>query len=715
MSDATTSNQRAPSGGTELSNILGRYKRHIPLVLLITFAVLIADAAFTWTRTPLYTGTATVYYAPVANDLLSRSASNQGADQARDQAVDTQVEVIKSPLVADDVITRLRLDRDPQFALKAGAKKLPPELQRDALIDNVEKYLKVKRVGQTLLISISFTSDSSTQSARIANAFSESFIMHDLTKKLSGSRGTNTLLNAQIDDMRQKVEAAENALQQYRAANGLLASGPQNDTMASQNLTLMNQQYAQARSDEALAKARLSAAENEIKAGRAGDDLGSSQESQTIGVLRGKKSDLSAKVADLQTRYGPMHPDLKNAQAELHDTDLQIQAEANRIMANLRAAVDAAHQKTLAVEQGLGQAKGQLMSGAISSVKMNELQRNADAARQLYENVLAKVKETSAQQAISQSDSHVDTPATPSSTPSSPNKPLNIALGLILGLGLGFGAAFLRESWNAQLTNLEDVEGMLGLPYLASIPTMTSAIEKPSTTSPADAVLAHPLSSFAEAFRGLAAALLHSQPGVRVRVIGITSALPGEGKTVTTVSLARVQAMSGQRVVLLDCDLRRRTANTMLIGEVDQGLIEFLEGNATLEQVIRIDEKSGAHFIPLSNSSHLAKAPFGNARFDALIEELKNRYDLIILDTPPLLPVVDTRILAQKVDALALLVKWRSTPLGAVKTAIHHLDTVGAPINGVVLSQVNMRSQAYSGYGYSGYYNKEFKRYYHQT
>ncbi len=225
-------------------------------------------------------------------------------------------------------------------------------------------------------------------------------------------------------------------------------------------------------------------------------------------------------------------------------------------------------------------------------------------------------------------------------------------------------------------------------------------------------MVVHPLSGFAEAFRGLGATLIHGATDVRVRVVAITSAVPEEGKTTTSVCLTRVTAMSGTSVVLVDCDLRRRSANVVFNDEPQAGLIEVLEGQATLDQVLRLDEKSGAYVIGLTKGSHLAKSPFTSAAFDRFLEDLKQRFEIVILDTPPILPVVDTRVLAQKVDALALLVRWRTTPMRAVRAAIHELEAVNAPITGVALTLVNVQSKSYSGYGYQAYYHKDFKKYY---
>lgn len=711
MADINTSERAAGPlmGGVDLSGLVGRYRRHIPLVLAITGVVLAADLGFTLLQTPMYTASATIFYAPKKSEVGRDSSNSAENDQARDQAVDTQVEVLKSPVVADAVVSSLRLDKDPEYAAKdnkAGASA------RDALIDRVVANLKVRRVGQTLLLSVNYANESPTKAARIANAFAETYIARQIDLKINSSSNSNVLLNSQIDEMRRKVEEAETAVQQYKAANNLL--GSDQGTLTQQEISSMNTQLASARSAEAEAEARLRAAQRQLKSGSNGEDVGAALGSQTISDLRRQRSEVSAKVADLQGRYGPMHPDLKNAQRQLTDVDGQIQAEINRIISNLAAQVEVARSQKASIEGSLGQARGQLVSGNAASVKLNELERNADAARTLYQTVLTRVKETAAQQAVTQADSRIDSPATPPARPSSPNKPLNMLLGLIAGLGLGVVAAFILERWNARLTSVDDVENGLGLPFLGSIPTVASAIEKLTTRNPIDAVVVHPLSGFAEAFRGLATTLVYGNAGVPVRIVAITSAVPEEGKTTTSICLTRVIAMGGTSVVLVDCDLRRRSANVLITDEPEVGLIEVLDGKATLDDVLRLDEKSGAYFIPLTKGSHLAKSPFASPQMDKFLEDLKARFELVILDTPPLLPVVDTRVLAQKVDALALLVRWRVTPMRAVRAAIHELEAVNAPITGVALTLVNVKSQGYSGYGYQAYYHKDFKKYYQE-
>jgi capsular exopolysaccharide synthesis family protein len=280
-------------------------------------------------------------------------------------------------------------------------------------------------------------------------------------------------------------------------------------------------------------------------------------------------------------------------------------------------------------------------------------------------------------------------------------------------LGVSTGSVLLRRALDGGLTTGQDAENTLGQPYLGTIADLASTVDKGAKgLTPIDYVKQKPLSVFAEGFRSVRAGLIYSRLGQDVKVIAITSSLPGEGKTTTSLCLSQTMAMSGQKVIVLDCDLRRRSFTDILKADADKGLLEVLAGTATLEEALLVDEKTGVHFLPLARSAYTPKDVFGSAVMDALLERLRASYDAVILDTAPVLPVVDTRILARKADAVAMLVRWRKTQRKAVQNSIALLEEAGANVAGVVLTQVNIKEQARYGYGDSGYYYKQYKKYY---
>jgi len=267
----------------------------------------------------------------------------------------------------------------------------------------------------------------------------------------------------------------------------------------------------------------------------------------------------------------------------------------------------------------------------------------------------------------------------------------------------------------SSLASSEDVTRRLDVPFLGAIPRLSSTVSgKDAKSSPGRYVVEKPLSAFAEAFRNLRTAILFSKLDRPGKVVMITSALPGEGKTTTTLCLGRSAAMSGAKVVVVDCDLRRRNLNRLLNIEPVFGLIEVLQGAANIEDALILDELSGAYFLPLSASAQTVKDLFGSIAMDRLIAALRERFDLILMDTAPVIPITDTRVLASKVDVVVFLAQWRKTPRKAIESALAVLNSVGADVAGVALTLVDARQQAKYGYGDSSYYYRSYKNYYSQ-
>jgi capsular exopolysaccharide synthesis family protein len=241
---------------------------------------------------------------------------------------------------------------------------------------------------------------------------------------------------------------------------------------------------------------------------------------------------------------------------------------------------------------------------------------------------------------------------------------------------------------------------------------LSSISEGTKNASPKSYMVDKPLSIYAEAFRSLLLSVRYAHAGKPAKVVGITSAIPSEGKTITSIGIARIAALQGERVLLVDCDLRRRSLNDALSSEPAVGLLEVLEGSARLDDVIRKDEATGAHLLPLAPGLDAPKNLFGDERFASLLSELRSRYDLVVLDTAPVLPIVDTRVLAPLVDSMVLVARWRHTPVRAIESALKQLSAAGCHLSGLALTQVDVTAQASTGYGDAGYYYDRFKKYY---
>ncbi len=708
-------------------------RRRMRLGLAVALAVFTVSVVLTLSATPKYTATANVMLdtrkEKVAN--VEEVLSGLPADTA---TVDTEVEVLKSRQLAERVVKAARLEEDPEFnpavakptGLKAvagaigglfGAKPpkqsdltpLQQQKQHERVVDAVLGGLSVKRAGLTYIINVSYESVSPQKAAVIANKFAELYLLEQLEAKFDATQQANSWLNTRLGELRGQVLADEAAVQQYKIANNLLSASGTNLTEA--EISSYNQSLTQAQAQVAEDQARLNTARAQLARGSTGEDVGEALSSPVITKLREQRVQVSARVADLQGRYGERHPEMLKAKRELEDIDGQITAEIQRIISNLEAKVQVSRQRAGAIGGSLGGAKGTLAANNRAMVGLNELQRKADASRTLYESYLNRYKETSSQQGIEQSDARVVSKAKIPTGQSSPKVPLNLALGLLLAMGAGVGAITLAEMLDSGITTAEDVERRLESSYLGAVPLLSTVAEG-SNLEPIDFVVAKPLSSFAEAFRNLRASISYARLGEPVKVVAVTSSLPGEGKTTTSICLARTAAVQGAKVIIVDCDLRRRTVNRLLKTEPTVGLLEVLSGEATLDQAVSVDDATGAHVLPVAKAGFTPKEVFGTVAMDRLLAELRGKYDLVVLDTAPVLPVADTRVLAPKADAVVFLTRWRKTPQHAVESAFRLFQGTGAHVAGVALTQMDMKQQTRYGYGDPGYYYAEYKKYY---
>lgn len=721
----------------DLHSLLATFRRRLKLFLAIALLVMVSALVFTIRETPIYTANAAVTINSRTENVVSTEAVLSGLP-ADTGVVDTEVEVLRSRQLTERVVSALHLDQDAEFngrlappgPLKSIAsgisglfvKAAPDTVRRqldereltrehEGVVDAVKSRLVIRRIGLTYVMNVGFASRDPEKAARIANAFADFYLLEQLEAKFDATRQANSWLNTRLTDLRAEVQQSETAVEQYRTANNLLsASG---ETLTEQEISAYNQQLATVRSQQAEDEARLRTARAQLQAGSNGEDVGEALGSVVVQQLRARRAEVSGRVADLSSRYGPRHPDMLRAQRELADIDSQIQAEIRRIISNLEAKVSVSRERTGSMAGSLAGARGTLAANNSAGVRLSELERNAESARTLYQSLLDRFKQTSTQEGIAQSDAHVVSKAAVPPSPSSPNVALNLALGLVIAVAAGVAAVIIAEMLETGLSTAQDIESKLGLPHIGTIPLVASVADGADRNrAPADYLITKPLSAFAEAVRALKTSVQFSRVGEKVSCVAVTSSLPGEGKTTTAVCLGRSAAQSGQRVVIVDCDLRRRAVNRAFGIEPTVGLLQVLNGTVTVEEALYLDPAAGVYVLPLVRADYTPKDVFSSQAMDKLLIKLDAMFDLVILDTAPVLAVSDTRILAAKADVVIFLARWRKTPSKAVENALRLLNQADAHVAGVALVQVDMKSQARYGYGDAGYYYNEYKKYY---
>jgi succinoglycan biosynthesis transport protein ExoP len=714
--------------GIDMQWLLAVFSRRWRLFTAVATAVFTLAIVYTVRQHPVYTANASVLIDAQKLQLFSSNSSGglDGGENPDSNAVDTQVEVIRSRAVADWVVRSLNLDEDPAFRPRVGRHGLgalferanpsnnkPATLSAAAIhkqvIDTLLAPLDVRRVGTSYIIQINYTYGTPARAAEIANAFAQGYLVDSVATKSAVTREASGLLSSRLVDLGNSAAQDNTAVQQYKIAHGLMsASGT---TLTEQEISNYNEQLATAKTQAAEDEARLRTAQAQLAHGSTGEDVGEALNSPVIQSLRSQRAQASGQVAELSARYGPRHPEMMKAQRQLADIDGEIRQEIERIISNLQAKVEVSRQRAASVAQTLGEAQGTLAVNNRAQVGLTQLEQKAAASQALYDAYLNRFKETSTQEGTEQSGARIVSRADVPTTQSAPKVGLNLVFGAILAFGAGLGSIFVGEVLDTGLMTADDIERRLGVAYLGGLPMLKSTAPR-ATESPTEYVVVRPLSMFAETFRTMRAGLLAVGEGEAPRVIAVTSALSGEGKTTAAMCLGLTAAIQGSKSVVVDCDLRRRSVAQHLHEAPALGLIEVLNGQATLDEALYHEPRSGAAFLTVSDGPPTASDVFSGRAMDALIEDLKQRFDLVILDTPPVLAVADTRVLAGKADATVLLARWRRTPQQAAKAALRLLHHSGARVIGAALSQVDMRQQARYGYGDPAYYYAQHAKYF---
>jgi exopolysaccharide transport family protein len=707
-------------------------RRRLWVILLTAGVVFLIVAFYTASATKLYTASADVQLELTGHGVINTIdavAAGLPPDAAK---VDTETQIVSSRALVARVVDRLNLVDDPEYnpmrkkslfdsvgemlgrsaATSAVTKARERVLGREAAIDALMAHRVIKRLGLTYIIQIKATSRSPQKAAQIANTFADLYLTQQLETKYDTITRANEWLSTRLDALRIEVQNKERAVETYRAQNGLLsASG---STLTEQAIASLNQQLVASRADLSEKEARLHEVERELASGKSGDTVAQALASTVIGNLREKQAENSRLRAEMSTKYGPKHPEMKRVEQEGADVQKRIDGEVARIIASQRNEVEIARNRLGSVQGSLSSQETDLAANNVGAVKLRELMRDAEASKTLYEGFLNRSKQIAEQGGIEQPDARVVSRASTPTEPSSPVTKLNLALGLILGLALGAVIALLMEVFEQSLRTQEDVMDRLKINCVGALPYLDKRIRTidQEIVPPEAYVLHRPLSAFGEALRGVRASLFFSSPDRNVKVLAVTSALPDEGKTTTSLGLARISALAGSKTVLVDCDLRRRSATHALGLDVEKGLTEVLFKTATLDQVIQKDPGSGADVVPLAQSEFTPLDLFSSEAMRQLIDELRERYEVIILDTAPVLPLADTRVLSPLADSVLLVVRWGRTPHSVVRSALDQLYAHGARIAGAVLEGVESGMVARLMYDRPDYYSELYQTYY---
>ncbi|MGD0512715.1 MAG: polysaccharide biosynthesis tyrosine autokinase [Terriglobales bacterium] len=667
---------------------------------------------------------------PVTFNLKDSSSS---VDYYDPTDLDTEVRILKSDLLALQVIRQLNLDKQPEFEAKGKSSPsssslelttdaMQPDSARTSVVLAIFKNnLQVALVPNTRIIEVRYRSPDKNIAARVVNTLANTYVEQNFKTRFESTMQASDWLSKQLVDLQIKVETSQEKLVKYQKDHEILGiDEKQNITTA--KLDELNRELTTAESvrmeKESIYHLVQNGDSDSITAAANVDGAarGSSANSALLEKLREQQADLKIQVAQLSTQFGPSYPKLAQLNSQLKEVDAEIQSEIRKVAARLRGDYLAAVQRESMLRTALEQQKQEANKLNESAIEYSLLKRDVDSNRTLSEGLLERLKEAGVTAGLRSNNFRIVDVARVPTSPSGPNLLRNLGFALALGLSTGIGLAFLLESMDNTVRTPEQAQIISGLPSLGMIPLGSrstrelGAQQKLALASSKEAVelvtQSRPRSQMAESYRALRTSLLLTFAGGPPTVILITSALPEEGKTTTSVNSAIVLAQKGTRVLLIDADLRRPSIHKTLGMGPKIGLSNVLTGAATLQQAIIPSTILPELFIlpagtPPPNPAEL----LASAKMKNVLEELRKQYDHIVIDSPPTLSVTDAVVMSTDADAVVLVIRSGHTTKPALRRARDILMQVNARVCGVLVNAVDLNSpDYYYHYEYQGKY-----------
>ncbi len=722
-----------PRGGTDAEifrDLFACLKRNLRFIAATTILGTVVTLALVFSITPKYQSSVLVLVDPRQTKIL-QDAEVVGRTTTDNGAIESEVEMIQSKAITRKVVERLKLHNDPEFSGPSGlvgtlkAALLAPirNLLGDSgnadplghVVEALEKATNAKRRGLTYVIELNAWSENARKSALIANTFAEIYVAEQIAAKTDATTKANEWLTKRVEEMRVRVAAADAALEKYKAEQSLFDPGGEN--LSNRQIQTLNEQLVDARAKAAAARSKYELLKQvtpeRLRSAAASADV---LQSPVVSALRAQYATAAQNLAEKNARYGTEHPQVVTARAQAGDVERQITAEISRIVTSAGNEYQLAKSREDSLIASLDELKEKAGNFNQAGVKLRELERDAQANRDLFQSFLNRAKQT-AEASLQVPDSRVVSAAVVPISTSYPKRALMIGLGFFGMLGLSVALALARDSFRSGFRHILDIESTLGLRPLSTVPFVrvdapnlsakgagprllqlaspNAKVSVPlrrdtiaSSQRLASLVLEDPDGIYAESVRSLYFALRRQADGEPIGTIMITSTLPGEGKSTIAASLARIGTESGNRVLLIDCDLRQPRIAGILGLEDRMGLPDLLRGSADLNSCVQFDLHSelyvvaGDRRVPGREALRL----LSSRQMGRFLQFARKSFDFVVIDAPPLLPVADPRALIEHVEGIALVVASMRTPKNAVETALHECPELYGKLSGVVLN-----------------------------
>jgi succinoglycan biosynthesis transport protein ExoP len=634
--------------------------------------------------------------------------------------LETQIRIVQSDTIATSVIKQLGLPHNKDFA---GKLVVPGNQDFDSvdlktrakLINAFHKSLNVQLIPKTQIVEVHFRSKDPQLASQVANAVASTYIEHNFQTKYKATLQTSDWLTKQLDDLKKHAEESQQKLTDYQKKTGILGTDETHNIILDK-LEELNKGLSAAEGDRIVkeAKYRIAMTENpELIANIAPESV--------LGALYKERAEARAEYAQLAAKYGASYPRVLQLQSQLTELDGAIQQEIKKVGDAVRADYQASLKAEQMLQTSFDKQKGEAYKLNEDAIQYAILRRDVESSRDLYDGLLKKLKEAGIMAGLKSSNINIIDQASQPIEPVEPNIPLNIALGLMGGLLGGVALAFIVENIDNSIRTPQDIETYCQLPSLGVIPSVavngtngSKQLVRGERPFVLPVTMEHRNSGCAEAFRALRTSLLLSSPGAPPQVIMVTSALMQEGKSFNSLNLAVVLAQTGQKVLLVDSDMRRPAVHRYLGISLGSGLSACLAGTQSADQApVAIEQIPGLHVVTAGHMPPYPSEMLASEAMPQLVQRWREQFRHIVIDTPPVLAVTDAVVCARIADVVVLIARSEKTGRQSLVRTRDVLRKVRANIAGVVVNDLSFDSVEYRQY--YGHYGSEYSYYYHDN
>ena len=709
--------------------------------IITVFAIIVVSVTIhTYAATPIYQATTRLIIDKENPNVMSIQEV-MAVDASGTDYYQTQYKIIESRNVARAVIKRLNLDKNEEFVPKprdnflanlkrsvqktaAAFKKAVVALLRTRevsssqslkehdpdynLVSGFISRIEVKPIRNSRLVDVSFEAKDPVLAAKITSTLAQAYIEQNLDTKLKAVKGAVRWLHTRIVAEREKVEKSEQALLAYKNRHSIVTDFTSDvEKITAQKLAHLNTQIVEAESVRVEAETRYKQA---LALKGTPDMLDSIPEvlnNNLIQQIKSMEVELYKRTSELSKKYGQKHPQMVAIRAELKTLQKRKGYEVKRVVNSLNNEYQVARAREESMKAALAKQRKESLDLNQKAIEYGVLQREVESARQMYQLLITRFKETSLTEDMKTGNIRILDRAEVSKSPVKPRKQRNILMAVLFGLAGGLGLAFFLEYLDNTIKDPEDIKRYLNIPYLGPVPVIAPNDNQDEDVPPEMVVLNSPKSTASEAYRGIRTGILFSSAESEPQVIMVTSAGPQEGKTITSSNLAITMAQSGNKVVLLDCDMRRPRVNKLFGISRNRGMTNLLVEKTDLKLTVFNTSIPNLHVIPSGPIPPNPSEILGSKRMEELIEVLRKNFTRIIIDTPPITAVTDAALLGKLSDGVVLVVRANRTVRDMAKTGLEQLRAVGAKLLGVVLNGVSIDRGSYYYYQYYYYYGDE--------